>query len=423
MIGQAISSGRLLYAGIWDNKPPLLYLLYGMFSGDQFSVRFVSLLFMLAAIASFYFLSCELFKKPNITYLTTGLFAFLFATPLLEGNIANAENFMLFPIILAMSLTFQKRFFIAGLLLAIAFLLKIVAIFDFSALIVFLFIASFPKKIKEWLREDFFLAVGFILPIVLTVFYFVSKGIFADFFTATFSQNVTYVGLQTALFIKLFCLAIFCSVIFFFREKLQKKHLFIYLWLAFSLFNALFGGRPWIHYLLILLPAWCLFVGLTIESRKLRLVNSTVLLVIFAILYTNFWIYGKTISYYGNFIGKVTGKITTEEYRNFFDWFVNRDYEVASYIVANSNSDDTIFVWGDNPQIYALSGRLPPGRYTVSYHVTFYPNALIETKEAIVRQEPKFILVVRDDIPQTFLDLPYELKNEIKGVKIYERTI
>ena len=421
VIGQALSSGRLLYAGIWDNKPPFLYLLYGVFNGDQFSMRAVSLLFMMAAIISFYFLSRELFKKPRVVNLTTGLFAFLFAIPLLEGNIANAENFMLFPIILAMLLAFRGHFIAAGLLLSTAFLFKIVAIFDFAALLTFLFIVSFPKKLKEWLREDFFLAAGFTLPIILTVFYFVSKGIFADFLTATFSQNVTYIGLQTALFIKLFFLAVFCFAVFFFKEKLKRQHLFIYIWFGFSLFNALFGARPWIHYLLTLLPAWCLFVGFIIENKKLRLINTVVLLVLFAIMSTNFWVYGKTIFYYGNFLGKVTGRITTEEYRGSFDWFVNRDYAVASYIIANSDKDDTIFVWGDNPQIYALSGRLPPGRYTVSYHVAFYPNALLETKEAIAQKKPKLILAVREDIPQVLLDLSYELKNEIKGVKIYER--
>ena len=96
VIGMVLHSGGLLYADIYDNKPPLLYVLYGIFNGDQFATRVVSLITGLLTVWVFFALAKKLFKKlgkekeRNIVYITTGLFALFFGIPFLEGNIANA---------------------------------------------------------------------------------------------------------------------------------------------------------------------------------------------------------------------------------------------------------------------------------------------------------------------------------------------
>src|SRR5258708_1142518 len=110
-----------------------------MFNGNQTSIRLLSLLFGLASVFTLFYLSKRLFQNQRIQFLVTGIFAFLFATPFLEGNIANAENFMILPILLAALFIFKteeqstnnKKYvtfsrndvllFFAGLLLGIAF--------------------------------------------------------------------------------------------------------------------------------------------------------------------------------------------------------------------------------------------------------------------------------------------------------------
>ena len=145
VIGMAINNGSLLYKDIWDNKPPLLYLLYALFNSDQFAVRLVSLIFGLFSIFVFFFLSKKLFPPSSggskiVYFLTSSIFALLLGLPILEGNIANAENFMLLPILIAALLVVKADYlssipkvslFFAGILLGLAFLFKIVAIFDF----------------------------------------------------------------------------------------------------------------------------------------------------------------------------------------------------------------------------------------------------------------------------------------------------
>src|ERR1051326_55110 len=54
VIGSALRNGRQLYSGIWDNKPPVLYLIYALFNGDQAGVRFFSLFFGIASVCIFF---------------------------------------------------------------------------------------------------------------------------------------------------------------------------------------------------------------------------------------------------------------------------------------------------------------------------------------------------------------------------------
>src|SRR5258708_35158955 len=99
---------------------------------------------------------------------TTTLFALLLGTPLIEGNIANAENFMI-PLILASALlilnTADKQtkkhslsylilntkyfiLFTSGLLLGLAFLFKVVSVFDLGAFTFFLLFTRY-KDLKH----------------------------------------------------------------------------------------------------------------------------------------------------------------------------------------------------------------------------------------------------------------------------------
>src|SRR5690242_2834845 len=78
VIGFALNKGRGLYTGIWDNKPPMLYLTYAIFYGNQALVRVFSFLVGLLTIFVFFFLAKKLFaphdKKDKASFITTGLF-------------------------------------------------------------------------------------------------------------------------------------------------------------------------------------------------------------------------------------------------------------------------------------------------------------------------------------------------------------
>ena len=146
-IGFSIRAGRQYYTGVWDNKPPLLFVIYALVNGDQFLARSFSLLFGLGAVVSYFLLSSKVFLNKSVCIFTTFIFVLLFGLPIIEGNIANSENYMLLPILVSANLAYPVlilfdtklkkyqivRLFISGMILSLSFLIKIVSVFDFAA--------------------------------------------------------------------------------------------------------------------------------------------------------------------------------------------------------------------------------------------------------------------------------------------------
>lgn len=446
IIGYALRHGRLLYQGIWDNKPPLLYLIYAAFNGEQTPVRMFSFLVGLAAVIIFFFLTKKLFTSQRAQYATTFLFSLLLGLPFLEGNIANAENFMILPSVISAYFVVgyvgqknnrHKQYSLligAGLLLGLSFLTKVVAVFDAATLWAFLFILtfdahSFKNFLKQALSYSIIFFVSFFTPLLLTILFFAAHGATKIFFQSAFFSNVGYVNYgnqfiipQGLLIAKLLLLIGICIFLFFKRFSFSKTQLFIYLWLSFSLFSALFSQRPYTHYLLVLIASLSLFVGLLIENTKLRLVHGILLLGLLIFLGSNFWYYAKIIPYYENFASYVFGQKNTTDYEKFFDKSTVRDYDIVSYLRTVRKNNEPIFVWGNSAQIYKLANTLPPGRYTVAYHITTNQTTLKETQAALIQTMPKYVIIL-----QNAEDMPYQLKHyQVKisfdKATIYERT-
>lgn len=432
VVGMALREGRFLYQDIWDNKPPLLYLIYVIFNSDQFWVRLFSLFFGTGAVVAFYTLSKKLFQNTRTAFITTAFFALLFGTPYLEGTIANAENFMLFPILVAANLVVYfgpRKLFFAGILLSLAFLFKAVAVFDLAAFALFVIIVDYKnrKYIVRTFENIVFLGIGFLLPIFATILYFLINGALLEFLKAAFVQNVGYVGYGNKLFIpqgflivKLILLIIISALLFMKREKINTTLLFIILWSVFSLFNAFFSARPYTHYMLVFLPCFCLLIGVFLEYERQRLLLGIGLLLLVIVLKKNFWTYGKIFRYYPNFFAYVTGNKSLTSYRAFFDKNVPNDYLIADFLKLHLRTGDQILIWGNNAQVYKLVGKLPPGRFTVAYHMSFSPNAVSETKQAIEKTVPRFIVVMPNQPPPPVNLTNYRLQYTVSNIFIYE---
>lgn len=457
VIGQAMDHGRLLYRDIWDNKPPLLYIVYALAQGDQGTVKIISLIAGIFSLIIFFLLSKKLFRKQWISILTTAIYTILLGTPLLEGDIANAEVFILPFTISAGLLMYQLAnknkaerhgtllFVIAGFLLGIAFLFKIVAIFDFAAFFLFLLILKLPEKISlsvskksltkenSLFRGTYFLLIGFLLPVVVTISYFVLNNALQNFFQAVFSGNISYVGWGNTLLgfplglliIKLLILITGTAIIIWRRRHLSKPTIFISLWILFSLFNAFFSERPYTHYVIVLLPSFCLFIGLFFQAQKIK--SRTIIAVLFAAILTLVCLQfqfnvTKSYMYYPNAIQFITGHESVTAYQSFFDPKTPRNYALASFITHHTTSSDHVFIWGNSPQIYVLSHKLPIGKYTVAYHI-IQNNAVAQTQQQINQQKPKYIIALNGTQLLPFALPLYIMRYNIPGASIYERSL
>lgn len=446
VLGLGINNKLILYRDIFDNKPPFLYMMYAIFNSDQFLLRLVSLIFGLFSVLIFFTLCKKILENRVGCYVATFTFALLFGLPLIEGNIANAENFMLLFNILGGLIIFKslsqdtnryKYLFLAGIVLSVSFLFKIVGLFDFAAFLIFLFFANFSKNIKDFIRPSNIInevknlspyILGFIIPICLIVLYFVINNAFPYFLKATFSNNVGYVSYgnkfiipQGLLIIKLAILLTSLSFIFIRRKVLGNSFMFVYVWTLFSLFNAFFSQRPYTHYVLAVLPSFCLLIGFIFLKNKFLKFNILILVIVSFLLYSNFNYFSKTKYYYQNFISFMTNQKSIYDYQRFFDGNTPNDYALADYLNMHTNKNDNIFIWGNNAQVYKLTNKLPPGRYTVAYHITSYPDGIENTQKGLSKAKPKFIVIMANVTKFPFSLSNYEQHVNLNGINIYEK--
>lgn len=440
VIGNGLRHGRLLYTTIWDNKPPLLYYIFAFFSGNQDAVRAFSLIVGIATFITFFFVAQKLFNTEKAQFIATGIFGFLFATPILEGNIANAENFMLLPILLSALIILKiifhthhkpsvhsyKPLVLSGFLLGFAFLLKVVAVFDFAAFFIFLFFATYHnvKHIRNQIPLLASFLGGFGIPIAWTFLWFLVHGRIKDFIVSAFLSNVGYVNYgntfiipQGLLIIKVLLLG--ACIIFLFKKRhiISLQSIFILLWLAFSIFNALFSQRGYTHYLLVILSSFSLGIGYIMYNKKFirPIIAFLVLVGIIELISLGY--------YYGNFLMLVAQQKTYRQYIASFDKVATvRDYTLAEYINLHKKSGDSLFVWGDSGQLYGLTHMTPPGKYIVKYHMISSRQSLLETAQALKKVSPTFVVILpKQGYP------PYGLNNyhivfSINDAYIYEKV-
>ena len=414
-IGQEVSQGHVLYRDVHDNKPPLIYLLAAI-AGNVFWFRFILLLWTLVTVWLFFELVKEIFPKEKLLRgLLTSIFAILTSIPTFEGNVANAEIFFVGLIIVGFLAFLKKKYFWAGFLLGLSFLFKAPPLFDFSALLVFVLLKIPSRKdLRVSLKKVILpMVLAFLLPVFITTIYYSSRGALLYYIKSAFLLNFPYLSswgsgrgsiLASGLFQRGLVLLIFLVLVFWQRRALLRQPVILLssLWLSLALFGALLSGRPYPHYLIqIFAPLLILLGAITanfftfVRNKKLLILVLPILLVPLA-----FWAYGfytyPLLSYYQNFIQFASGQETRSQYYRRFDPRVSRNYQIARFVRETVPKDERIFIWGNEPCVYALSRRLPVGRYTVAYHIIDF-DGYGETMKAMEADKPRLVVATLSD--------------------------
>ncbi len=449
VLGQAVRRGLTLYQQIHDNKPPTLYYLAAL-SHTVFGFRLLLTLIMIPTIILFYRLSQNFFTL-RLSRIATFIFTLVSSIPLIEGTIANAEVFMLLPTILAIILLLSPRrklsYLISGLLLGVAFTIKVPVAIELLFLILWVKLEELDfsiKKIKSKIKPIFIkvilLSLGFALPVIaLSLYYFIHQA-GDDFLFAAFLQNFGYLsswstgthtssvasgGLITRFIVMLFSWIVLLGL--YFLRALNKKFLFIFLWLSATIFGALLPARPYPHYLIQVLPPLVLVIT-SLFLHHQRSIKSISLIAIFILVTLTIkykFYYFPVLTYYKNFYSYALGQKSIQDYRQFFGPQVNQNYQISQYIKNHTFPDDRIYVWGDEPYIYALSDRIPSGKYTVAYHVVDFKGHE-PTIESFKAHPPKYIIyfvMPHRPFPQLdkFILKYYSLDNLIGSAYIFKK--
>jgi hypothetical protein len=265
------------------------------------------------------------------------------------------------------------------------------------------------------------LTLGLTVPIILTAVFFATQGALAAYFRSAFLFNLSYTSYQNTFLIPnglLIAKALPLLVIvgyflyrFYGRWKKAKKYSFsiyefLIIWLAFSFYGATFGGRPYEHYLIQALPAFCLILASGFANAKFRTLGfSVAILVVSLTLLLKFtpWV---NPAYYPNFFKFVFNQISFDDYANSFNAKTARNYAVANYLtgcedfnekgtceLSRSSAGDRIYIFANEPAIYFLSGLDLGSPYTVFFHIANDDKAKKATLKKISEQQPTYILV------------------------------
>jgi 4-amino-4-deoxy-L-arabinose transferase-like glycosyltransferase len=442
-LGQGIRQGLTLYKDIHDNKPPLLYITAAV-AGNLFWFKVILAFWNLVTIVVFYKLAKILFEKNLKTQkIATLLFGLLTTIPLLEGLTVNSELFMIvftiaaFLILLGKNLTSKKIFF-AGILFGLGTLYKVPAAFDAPIIVFYWFITAGFSEWKKILKNTSILIAGFAVPLLLTFIWYFFKGALSQYVTAAFLQNVGYLSSfrpgdiqkpflvrNAPLLIRGGILLLGSAILFLFRKKLSKRFILFSLWTLFALFAITLSERPYPHYFIQAVApiSFLLATFFTEKSLEQSLTVIPLALAFFVPFYYQFWYY-PTASYYLRFINFALRRETKMQYFASFSGTVNRDYEIAQFLVMSGNTADRVFMWDpDSAAVYALSKRLPPIKYVVDYHITDYSSKTAEAKN-IAANPPKFIILTSNNPYLELLPLirqRYILVNRIGDADIYSR--
>lgn len=432
VVGNAVRNGAVLYKDIADNKTPIFYFLASIFN-SVFLLKMLLFVWMLFFAIAFYFLAKKLIGKTG-GVIASLIVIFLLNTPLFEGNIANGEIFFILPNCLGMLLILGKgektnvrRYFLAGVLFGLGILLKQAAFFDF--LTAFIFVLLFKER---GARNIIFMLLGFICPVLLVLPYFALNNALSDFWKYAFLWNFEYSSYNNYFLVpygnilwRLFLITGTLIILL----KYQKNHLLnlilIIIWLVVGYFGSEISQRGYIHYKIPLLLPIALFLGYLYNKKKIVFIIAILTLLIFSLkLFAARFKFQS--DYYQNYFAYIGGRKTRPEYRNFFDATTQRNYEIATYLT--NHKARSIFVWGDEPFIYLLSGINPPVRFPVAYNINFTKSRKSETWLKIKESRPDHILVVEPvkfKFPELFIYIAYNYQKvaTIEQVEIYERKI
>ena len=432
-IAHAMLEGNLLYSSVVDHKPPLIYLTYALIlhlspRSSIGAVQFVSIL-VIVLTAHLLGRVCRSAGRSLAEERWAGLSYVVFSAmgPGKDMLAANAEIFMMLPTVTAAWLFVRSRNWTsltaAGILCSIAFLYKYQGGAILGAL-AFTLLSERNQRLRAKFSHLLFLGVGFILPLMTLWLLYLLKSQWESLYFWGWSFPLVYAGLLPVgeiafngmtMSLKwglpncILLLAAFSGVMLLQRARQVDSYFALLIfWLLWSILAVVSGGRFTLHYYIQLLPVLCLlaavgfgqdtsllpYVPFPKEKREWISAGRIVMLVLLPL--GVFW----TANIFDH---RLRPRIAhhTKIYKNVGNWFKE-----------NSNRQDTIFVWGNSPEIYYFSERSMGTRFVFcNYHSgkiwgTIYDQEGAENTEKMAVKPAWEMLLsdIRDRKPKWIVD-------------------
>ncbi len=439
-VGQRWFLNELPYLHVYDNKPPLIYLLFGL-ATNLFAVKLMVSLWVVASVIAIYSLGKKMASSlgvqppTKLALIASLVLSVTLSLPALEGNIANGEILLILPTILGAFLIYSHtnkplpswELLLAGATFAVASLLKFPAIFDILAILLFLTITEISQR-QLLLKDYLLITAGFIIVWLPFGVYFALNDSFGPFIKAVFLNNFSYLQpgnkfllANDKLIIKTLITAGVCLFLIKKASQMPKPTLFAYLWLLFALFAALLSGRPYTHYLIQTLPPLSLLIAIILvkETPQKWLELGRLILImglVFVIFQFKIW---PTVGYYQNFLSYLLGSKSYSQYQTWFDPRTARLVALANFLVNENKPNDSLFVWGNEPDLYFLTKLKPATPFITAYHLLSVPQAKTTGLRQLQTTPPKFVVTI-NNISERYDELLTFIQNNYQPIFYYQ---
>jgi hypothetical protein len=419
--GQLILQGIPPYAQVYNMKMPGIYAAYALILavfGQTLTAIHLGLLLINTATI---FLLFQLGKKcsGNLCGVTAAAaFAILSLGQPVQGIFANAEHFVILPVVggvllLLHAIDSRKRLTLltAAVLLGLGFIMKQHgAVFIlFGGL--YLLVCEIRRRPLQWsmlIVRSIIFSVGVFLPFVVTCLILWQAGVFEKFWFWTFDYASKYVSSMpisaglTNLRVIIINIIGSSKIIWIvagigltsliWNREVRSNALFVAGFFLFS-FLAVCPGlyfRP--HYFVLFLPAVALLAGIGVGSihdifargRFVTVSKVIPFLLVLAMLFHAAWEQRKFL-----FVMSPTMVSRSTFGANPFP----ESLEIARFLREHSQGDDRIAIIGSEPQIYFYSNRRAATGYVYTY-------ALMESHPFASRMQQEMIREIESIKPQ-----------------------
>lgn len=376
VIGRAWVAGTPPYSGLWDHKPPGIYILAAIANlidrhGDGVvALRVLSIGSIVGTALAIDGVVRHLTGRVGAGIASAILITVLVASPLLSLGGGLTELFATTGTSIALLATLKSRSgsrrmaFVAGTSLGWAVSCSLLSVGMIPAL-AFVWLSDpstrtgdAPKGLVEWIKPGslgWFTLGGAVVcaacwaPVILS-------GALGAGLDAVVGYNALYRSLAIfepaqwigwILFFFPFWLPALTTVVVIRRDDNPELTRMALIWIAGSLGWLLWGQRLFPHYLLMLtVPAVLLTVAGALRLRNLTLPHRRRLT---SVIYVELVVMG------------LAGMIWNGPGSPMPEALINR--AVADYIDARTAQPDGIYVWGYSPDIYLSADRMPRGRF------------------------------------------------------------
>jgi hypothetical protein len=430
--GEFAYAGQLLLQGIppyqlaYTMKLPGTSLAYAatlaVFGQTARGIHLGLLLVNAASIILLYAIAARLFGALART-VAGASYALLSTHPDVTGFAAHATHFVVLAALVGVVLLLRAEetgrpvyFFWSGLAFGIAFLMKQPGILLGAFAFFYLAVQSWPKNKREWApwakNLGVFLFAG-ALPFALTCFLLYRAGTFRNFWfwTSSYSSQYAtiepwYPGLrnltsQCGLMLRrtpaLWALAGVGFFAAFWDSAVRRHALFVFGWLVFSCAAVCPGLYFRSHYFILMMPAIALLIAVAVTSATHALAARPVSRWLHALPAIVFAIaclltVRRAADYYFKMTPIQACRFTYHP--NPFPEMV----PVAEYLRQHTSPDDTIMVFGSEPEIYFDAHRHSASGYIYFYGLMEEQAYWADMQEDMMREvdanRPAYIVVV-----------------------------